>query len=104
MSFLPPLYVSAFGSAGKIRLVPAIHKILGSMDESSITILTLFQKCNSLNVGGFLLGSARGRHKSASLVLAYPVNNTTGRWKLTKIYYFAKCSRKVVLKLLPLLG
>ena len=47
VSSLPPLYVSAFGSADKIHLAPAIHKILGSVDESSITILTLFQKCIS---------------------------------------------------------
>lgn len=91
VSPLPPVYASAFTPADRTALVPSICKILGSIENSNLTVLTLFQKCNSLQVGGFLLGSVRGRHKSASLVLAHPLTNVT-RWKLAKIYYFAKCS------------
>ena len=90
VSPLPPVYAYAFTPAERTCLVPVICTILGS-EESCITILTLSQKCNSLQVDGFLLGSVRGRHKSASLVLAYPLSDIT-RWKLAKINYFAKCS------------
>jgi hypothetical protein len=89
---LPPVYASAFTPAERRNLVPSICKILGYFEESNnITVLTLFQKCSSLRVDGFLLGSVRGRYKSESLVLAQPLSYAV-RWKLARIYYFAKCS------------
>ena len=51
----------------------------------------MYQKCNSLRVGGFLLGSTDSRHKSASLILAQPLQHVT-RPKLAKVLYFAQCS------------
>lgn len=92
VSPLPPVYASAFTPADRRIMVPTLSKILNSVEENRISVLTLFQKSYSLHVGGFLLGSVKGRHKSASLVLAYPLNHDSVRWKLARIYYFGKCS------------
>ena len=87
---LPPVHISPFTLEEREDLQNTILKF-ANLDVNQVTVLTSFQKCRSLQVGGFLLGSVEGRHKSAAFVLASPLQHT-GRPKLAKIYYFAKCS------------
>ena len=63
ISAIPPLYASSLNQVDGTNLLPTICKFLCSVEESTITVLAIYQKCNSLNVGGFLLGSIRGRHQ-----------------------------------------
>lgn len=56
---LPPVRVSAFTLDIRESLVSVISECM-CIDAASITILTLFQKCSSLHVDGFLLGSMAG--------------------------------------------
>ena len=61
---LPPVRESALTPQDREHL----KLLIPNEDEVDIDILIIFQKCASIDVDGFLLGSKSGRHKSTSIV------------------------------------
>ena len=83
---LPPIHQTGLTPQMRTTLVPIIGQLYdGPVD---IQVLSIFQKCFSLNVGGFVLGSQNSRHHSSSIVFASPMQ-PTDRPKLVQIEYFA---------------
>lgn len=87
---LPPLCEFALEAHQKVSLLSTIHAAdLFECDD--IEILTIFQKCKALRIGGILLGSQSGRFESYSILMAYPLHVSEGP-KLARIHHFARCA------------
>ncbi len=60
-------------------------------EDEEIEILTIFQRCAAVKVGGYILGSADGRYKSSSIIKTKLLHDDNVS-VLSKVHYFAKCS------------
>ena len=81
---LPPVRKSALTPQDREHF----KLLIPNEDEVDIDILIIFQKCASIDVDGFLLGSKSGRHKSTSIV--FICHHSSEDLKLGIIHYFAK--------------
>lgn len=66
---LPPLHEHAFSSYLKSSILSSLSHLKYFPSDCTIEILSLYQKCKSVKLGRFTLGSESSRHKTASIVL-----------------------------------
>lgn len=90
---LPPLYEQALSSSLKSTLLDAFCKLKYFPSDFTLDILSLYQKCKSVKLGRFILGSNCSRHKTASIVLVQTLQDN--EIKLAEIQYYIKCYVKV---------
>lgn len=87
---LPPLHESALEAHQKVSLISTI-RTANLIDGDNIEILTIFQKCGALRIGGVVLGSQSGRYQSYSIIMVHQVLVSDGP-KLARIHHFARCA------------
>ena len=86
---LPPVREYAF----EAHIKQAVHECISryiSMDLSQFEVLHLFQKCNAVKVGKFVLGSCTSRFTRVSIVKARFQDED----RLAEVQYFVKCCIK----------
>ena len=90
VSPLPPVYEAAWQQHQKKSLGSLLSLVVGHNDHS---LLTLYDKCKALSVGGFILGSESSRYTTKFHVMAsHP--HYENKLYLAKIEHFSKLDIK----------
>lgn len=83
---MPPVYEHAWLPHQKQGLLTTATELLG---YRQCQILTLFQKCKALSIGGFIVGSKQSQYTTSShVIVKHPKHPHTLR--LTRIEFFSK--------------
>ena len=91
----PPVYEEVFSTEDKLLLTTTLNSLDFFPTEATFEVLSLYEKCKAVHVGKFVLGSAKSRHKSASIVQVYSVRNSN--FVIAKVEYYLKFHCKVTM-------
>ena len=90
---LPPLYEQAFSSDTKSLLGTTLAMLHCIPDHATFEIVSLYEKCKTIQLGRFILGSTGSRHKTAAIVQIYSL--TDSEFRIAEVEYYFKVYVKV---------
>lgn len=85
---LPPLHECAFSSHINSEIVVTLRNLNYFTSDSTLKVLSLYQKCKAIKFGQFVLGSCGSRYTTASVVVVHTLQNT--ELKVAQIQYYFK--------------
>ena len=84
----PLLHECAFSSHTLSQIISTLYMLNYFSSDSTVKVLSLYQKCQAVKVGQFVLGSCSSRHTTASVVVVRTVQTT--ELKVAQIQYYFK--------------